>query len=251
MTTECAEKICAWVALFSIVLGSAAGCTHNFKVRLLPNDLNSPLLAMELLRTPDDLASVVGEPSDEKNNRKDMERLTKFDFAFIVAYACLFLAVGWRLWQRAHKWAGIVAIVTGCGAAAFDVAENLAILRTLECLCTSPRHVSLFKWSLTFIALLAASTVFIDRSLKPLRRSIGYLAAASCIAAGLFGLAGVAARIDPLVERGAALMGLGLVCGWLFFVTHSALSGGLVPALNRLAKGRALKWLSTWPSDDT
>src|SRR5712664_2503841 len=179
MTTERTESVCAWIAFVAILLGSAAGNTRSFQVRLLPNDLNSPLLAMELLRSPVDLRDVVGDPSDEKNNRKDMEQLTKIDFAFIVAYACLFLSVGSRLLQRSRRWAGIVVIVAGSGAAAFDICENLKILKALDCICTVPRTVSLIKWTLTFVALIAVSLVFIDHTLKPLRRTIGYLAAAT------------------------------------------------------------------------
>ena len=251
MTAARTEQLCAWVAFVAILLGSAAGNTHSFQVRLLPYDLNSPLLAMELLRLPDDLRNVVGDPSEEKNNRKDMERLTKIDFGFIASYVCLFLLVGWRLVQRSHRWQGILVILTGCGAAVFDVQENFLILRALECLCTVPRTASLIKWTLTFVALLVISRAFVDRSLPRLRRTIGYVAAVSCIAAGLVGLAGVAMRIDPLVEKGATLMGLGLMAGWLFFATHSVLAQGLVAALNRLAQLPVLKRLSTWPSDDT
>jgi len=251
MTPDQMERICAWVAFVAILLGVAAGDTHNFKVRLLPDDLNSPLLAMELLRSPDQLEQVVGDPSDLKNNRKDMERLTKIDFGFIAAYSCLFLLVSLRLRQRSYKWTGILLIAAGLGAAVFDVRENLAIFRTLECLCTTPRAPSLIKWALTFIALLLVAPVFVDSTLKPLRRTVGYFAAALCVTAALMGLAGVSLGVDPLIERAATFMGLGLLAGWFFFATRSILSNGFLAALNRLAEVRGFKQLSTWPSDES
>ena len=251
MTPDHVERICAWVAFVAILLGVAAGNTHSFKVRTLPDDLNSPLLAMELLRAPDQLGHVVGDPSDRKNNRMDMERLTKIDFGFIASYSCLFLIVSLRLRQRSYKWTGILLIAAGISAAVFDVRENLAIFRTLECVCATPRVASLIKWTLTFVALLLVVPVFIDRTLKPLRRSIGYLAAALCVTAALIGLTGISLGVDPLIERGATFMGLGLLAGWLFFATSAVLSDGFVAALNRLAQVRGFKQLSTWPSDET
>jgi hypothetical protein len=251
MTPNRVERICAWVAFVAIVLGVAAGNTHNFKVRLLPDDLNSPILAMELLRSPDQLAQVVGDPSDPKNNRKDMAMLTKIDFAFIAAYSCLFLSVSLRLRQRSHRWTAILLIAVVIPAAVFDVRENLAIFRTLDCLCTTPRAPSLTKWTLIFIALLLVAPVFVDSTLKPLRRTIGYLAAALCVTAAFIGLAGVSLGVDPLIERGATFMGLGLLAGWLFFATRSVLSNGFVAALDRLAEVRGFKQLSTWPSDES
>jgi len=251
MTPKRTEQICAWLAFVAIVLGAWAGNTHNFKARLLPDDLNSPILAVELLRSPTLLAQVVGDPdTDQKNNRVDLEKSTEIDFGFIAAYACLFLAVGLRLGQRSLKWVAIFVVVTGLGAAIFDVWENLAIFELLRGLCTTPRIPSLIKWTLTFFALLYVALVFVDGTLRPLRRNIGYLAAILCVIAGLTGLAGVTLGVDPLIERGANVMGLGLVAGWLFFATHTILADGLVAALNRLAARKPFKRLSTWPSDD-
>jgi hypothetical protein len=249
MTPDRTERICAWVAFVAILLGATASNTHSFKVRLLPDDLNSPILAMELLRSPADLPSVVGNPSDTKNNRKGVERLTKIDFAFIFAYGSLFTFVSLRLWQRSCSLAALLVLGAGLGAAVFDVLENLAIFRTLECLCTTPRFPSLIKWTLTFITLIVVAPVFVDSTLKPLRRTIGVLAAAVCVTTGIVGLAGILLRVDPLIEKGAAFMGLGLLFGWLFFATRATLRNGLVSALNRLAEIPGFKQLSTWPSE--
>jgi hypothetical protein len=49
--------------------------------------------------------------------------------------------------------------------------------------------------------------------------------------------------------KGAALMGLGLLSGWLFFATRATLGNGPVSALNRLAEIPGFKQLSTWPSE--
>lgn len=246
MTPDRTEQLCAWVASIAIVIGFAAGNTRNFQTRILPNDLDSPVLAMELLENHDDLSKIVGSPSDKKNNREQMKQLTYIDFAFIAAYACLFLLAALRLWQRSWRFTAVLAALAGCGAAAFDVRENLLIFETLKCECTTPRGASLVKWALTFVALLLLSPVFIDRAVKPLRRFIGYIAGASTAAAGFVGLSGIGMHADPLVEVGATIMAFALLVGWLFFATRAALAGGLVAGLNRLASVYGFRKLADW-----
>jgi hypothetical protein len=252
MTIARLESASAWMAFIAILLGSAAGYTKNFKTRVLPNNLNSPVLAMELLHNADDVPRIVGAPGEPYNNRAAMTRLMHVDFAFIPAYAVLFALVGDLLFHRGGKWrwGGMLAALLGAAAAVFDILENLAILHVLSGGQKTPRSVSLTKWTLIFMALAVLAPVYLNPALPRIRRALGFLTAGFSWLASLLGLAGVAFGLDALIETGATLMGISLVTGWLFFATHSFLACGLLAGLNRLATHRWVWHLTNWPSDE-
>jgi hypothetical protein len=247
------ESICAWVAVIAILLGACSGNTNRLHRRpeLLPYDLNSPILAMELLKDCKDLPLVVGQPRSADDDREEMKRLTYRDYAFIASYFLLFLSVGFLLVKKSKRPWGLAVMLLGSNAAVFDLLENSAILKMLATCSSTPRSWSLIKWALIFSALACTAKVFLD-SLAPLiRRAIGWVAALLCLLSALFGLAGVFLHAEPFIETGANAMAIALIVGWLYFSTHNILAQGLMPFLNRLATSRLLGWLTTWPSDES
>jgi hypothetical protein len=243
------EAACAALALVAIVTGtlaSASGVAWPRKDH--GGDLDSPLLALELLRAPADLLAVVGPPGSA--TRAGLARAVRFDFAFIAAYAPLFVLVGLVVRQRGFRTLGWLVVLGGLAAAGLDLAENRAMLALLETGAGAPRGPSLGKWVAIFAVLGGVALAFTRSGAPPLRRFIGHLAAAVDAAAALLGLCGVLAGADPLIESGARLMAGGLLLGFLFFVSHRPLQAGLVPALDWLARRPILKALADWPSEE-
>jgi hypothetical protein len=253
MTLPRLRSICAWLAFAAVVLGWMAGDTGNFRTRILPGNLASPLLAMELLGSQQNVSAIVGAPDEAYNNRAGMVRLIRLDFGFIPAYGLLLVLAGVLTFREGgrRKWAGTALVSLGIAAPVFDVLENLSILRILQGAGAAPRTVSLVKWALVFLAMAAIGFAFLAPKLPALRRTIGFLAAGLSWLAAAFGLAGVTLHKDPLIETAAGLIAASLFVGWLFFATHKTLSQGLLPALDRLAAWRPLSKLTHWPSDDS
>jgi hypothetical protein len=124
-----------------------------------PQRFSDAVLEIETVRDVEDLRLTLGDvPSAD---RETMRLKTKIDFAFIVSYGALFVALGILL-SRRGGWRRIAGVALGIGAiaaAVFDVLENLAILAildvpialTTETMLSAIRNPSTVKWSLIAI----------------------------------------------------------------------------------------------------
>jgi hypothetical protein len=248
MTIPQIQSSCAWVSFIAIVLGAMASNSVVFLGHPIPGDLTSPVLAIELMHSPEDVNGIVGPPGDPR--RAAMNHLTWIDLFFIPAYAVLFSLVGFLLIRQSHARVGTIVIVLGIVGASFDILEDLDIFRALRGAGISPRHWSIPKWSILFVAMGMLVPVYRSYGQPYLHRFIGYSAAILSLFAAMLGLEGVLLQTDPLIESGGRFMGLSLVAGFLFFATHKWLSSGLVPALDQLAALPFFRALAKWPNDE-
>jgi len=214
----------------------------------MSGDLTSPVLAVELMHSPDELTGIVGPPGD--NRRVAMMRLTWIDLLFIPAYVVLFVLVGLLLIRQRLPWVGVTVIGLGLIGGVLDVLEDLDIIAVLQGVSITPRHWSLPKWSILFITIGMVVPVYRTFGEPSLRRVIGYLAAICSLLTAVLGLCGVVLKTDPLIESGGKFMGIGLVFGFLFFATHNSLKMGLRAALDRLAQLPFFDLLAKWPTDE-
>jgi len=169
-------------ALLAIVFGILlAGKPYFTNASKPPRGISSPGVALQVARNVVELDDILGDaPSPDREVMRFKQYL---DFGFIASYASLFAILGLLLarregWRRA---ASIAAIITGLGAAAFDILENLAILQVLDVplSVTSPRMLnairsaSFAKWTLSAVTLALLSIQFFVRS--RIRPAIGGL----------------------------------------------------------------------------
>ena len=138
-------------------------------------------------------------------------------------------------WRRGWRVLGAITIAAALGAAAFDAAENVAILRVITAHAGTPRGVSLWKWASFFVAAGGIVPLLIDRRTATLRRWIGYVGAGLGAFAAVEGLIGVAQGKGVTIEAASGRAAVALLLAVVFFATHRALHNGLLPALNQLA----------------
>ena len=134
-----------------------------------PERFRSPVLAMELARSDDEI-NQLRKRGDIKKRQLAMARNVQMDYLFIALYA-LFIG-GLAVWAAIERtqmtgWAvgfAIAAILCILSAAFFDVQENNAMLRAIENIRSSLdpaapaiRTASLWKWRLFFASLLFVS----------------------------------------------------------------------------------------------
>ncbi len=174
----------------------------------LPNGFTQPVLAMELAKTVADVEQIVGQQGNSVDQLKALRCNTKRDFALILTYMSLFLAMSMVLAQREFAWAPWLAVAAGgcaLAAAVADVIENLRILRVLDLPLTSMsdsmvygiRQVSLLRWGLIFATMLLLAPTFAFRTggISVLGLIIGASFAVSA-AIGFLSLQ----RCNPLIE---------------------------------------------------
>jgi hypothetical protein len=248
MTIPQIQSSCAWVSFIAIVLGAMASNSSAFWQHPTPGDLTSPVLAIELMHSPEEVNGIVGPAGDPL--RAAMNHLTWIDMFFIPAYAVLFSLVGMLLIRQSHPRVGTIVIVLGIVGAVFDVLEDLDIFHALQSAGITPRHWSIPKWAILFVAMAMLVPVYRSYGQPYLHRFIGYSAAVLSLFAAILGLGGVLLQTDPLIESGGRFLGLGLLAGCLFFATRNWLSLGLVPALDRLATLPFFRTLAKWPNDE-
>lgn len=205
------------VAVFVIAIGVwLSSSTRSFSVPQhgFPGGFQSPVLALELVTKPAQVAMIAGELGDPR--RAVLETNTRVDFAFLAGYGLLFALVGWsyaRMGTTRARVRGFVAIGTGVAAAAADAVENLGILEVLAkpLSSLSPedlaaiREPSMMKWALVFLTAGVASAAFRrpDAALAP--RWVARL----MLTSALVGLAGLAR--PQLFEPALLLLFAGLV----------------------------------------
>ena len=127
---------------------------------------SKPVLALEFVQTTEQAHAIL-----DPNNREPMRRQIYLDFAWILFYALLYVTVSALLARRNCPWAfylAAVAAIAGVGAAAFDVVENLGMLRVVNDPAISQptlaglhiRDAAIVKWTLSFVALSILAVTF-------------------------------------------------------------------------------------------
>src|SRR5215210_2743540 len=186
----------------------------------LPRGFTSPVLAMQMARSMQEVEMIVGEPGHR--DRSEMREQQYMDFVFIVAYWLEFSLISVLLWRRSFRFAKALGVFAGlCAtlAALLDVRENLSILKVLS---TSPtpennplvhavRHAAVPKWALLFVAMILLSLVFLGRRDWRLRSGLPFLGTGLLfILTGWIGLIGLTTQ-DALLELIVMPMSGGLI----------------------------------------
>jgi hypothetical protein len=198
-------RISAVVAVVVLTIGACMFAASDFKHRSLPRGFESPVLAMEMARSMEEIKAIVGGPGH--SDRSQMRSQQHMDFLFIVAYWSEFLLIGVLLWHRNFSLARLLALIAwSCAtlAAGLDVRENVGILGVLSApptpehdpLVQAVRFAATSKWLLLFVAMILLSFVFIRRRDKRggngiTDRIIFFLPGLFCLATGVVGLAGL------------------------------------------------------------
>jgi hypothetical protein len=194
-------RISAAVAVVVLTIGACMFVAADFEHRSLPRDFKSPVLAMEMARSMDEVKAIVGEPGN--SDRSQMRSQQRMDFLFIVAYWSEFLLIGVLLWHRNFSLARPLALIAWlCAtlAAGLDVRENVGILGVLSApprpdydpLVQAVRFAATSKWLLLFVAMVLLSFVFIGRRDKRAGNGIiFFLPGLFFLVTGIVGLAGL------------------------------------------------------------
>ena len=182
----------------------------------LPDDYSNPVLALELVKSGDDIKTIVGPEAGEV--RKFLTKSTHKDFGYILVYAIFFVALGLLLSRMSFSWArwvGWLAAACAVVAAVLDVVEDLGMLKAIngqasDRLANSIRYPSLAKWSFLFVFSLLVGLLLIAR------RDLFVIPAVCFLLAALLGLIGVISNfLQPkfysAFPAALALMGFGTI----------------------------------------
>ncbi|MCK6546246.1 hypothetical protein L6R52_10385 [Myxococcota bacterium] len=217
MPSTVLARIIGVVSVFVIAIGVWLSLsTRSFRVpeHGYPGGFQSPVLALELVTKPAEVALIAGELGDPR--RALLVENTRVDFAFLAGYGLLFALVGWsyaRTGTTRARIRGLVAIGTGVAASVADAVENLGILDVLSksLAALSPedlaaiREPSMMKWALVFLTAGVLSSAFRRPELTTAPRWIARL----MLTSALVGLAGIAR--PQLFEPALLLLFAGLV----------------------------------------
>ena len=205
-------RAAGWLAaacLVMIVILNGAPLFSNASVP--PRGVPDPVVALQMARNVTEVDAILGKaPSPD---REAMRIKQDLDFAFIAAYASLYVALA-RLFRTPVAMAGAVC---GVAAAICDVFENLAILRivrvplseTTQAMIDSIRNPSLAKWTLAFTATAIFAALFWRTNSRAMR----FIAICDGIAAvlGFYGLFENAFLVWAGIPLVAGLAGLVVV----------------------------------------
>jgi hypothetical protein len=181
----------------------------------LPYGFTNPSVAIEMVRTSDDVRTLAEEPGSRRNlwHRSGLT----FDFLAITVFALLNLAQCAALAERRFfgaLWLAAAAATCSAGGALFDVVENFQLFALLDLPANDPRlpvriadlsAATGWKWNLLFLALLLLSANFFRKE-RRWEAVVGLL----YLAAGGIGLWGTAHR-SPAIETGYTLLLWGIV----------------------------------------
>jgi hypothetical protein len=172
----------------------------------------SSTFALQMVRDWPSLTIVLATPA-----RAAYRLHTLVDFAFILAYGTLWIAMAFAYGDRAWlRWiaGGFILAAILC-----DVAENIAILRVLgiehgftDEMALAIRSWALNKWVLLMLGWLGLSAALLTHRLFPV--AIGYLFAAGVIAAAMF-------TSDAMLELAGPVMGVTLGVQAVYFIARS------------------------------
>jgi hypothetical protein len=168
--------LCLAVAV--LLVGKPSFSNASLPVR----GIDDPVIAIQAARSITDVDWVLGNaPSPDREVMRIKQRI---GFAFIGAYAALFLTLALLLLRSGGlgRIAGPAATICALATAGFNVAENLAVLRILDVPLyetTAPmigaiRSASFATWALAALTLALLSIYFL-RSPRMLMRVVGAL----------------------------------------------------------------------------
>ena len=196
-----------------------------------PDDLGfrNRVMALEFVVDGSAISKIL-DP-DASINRPILRKVIRIDFAFILCYVSLFIAISVLLFRRNCPWArylALMALITGVTAAAFDVRENLAMLKVLDCFPCNPGPVlintindsALAKWCTSFVTIGLLAIAFQDLP-SNLARWISITFALTA----LLGLVGLWRHSLLFLSFGPQLAGLGLLA-YTAFVHPKKLTEG-------------------------
>ncbi len=169
-------------------------------------------MALQMVRDWPTLTIVLATPA-----REGFRLHTLVDFAFILAYGGLWIAMAFRYARRAWlRWT-----IAACVVAAMlcDVSENLAILRVLglergftDEMALAIRTWALRKWLLLMLSWLGISMALLGHRLLTL--AVGYIFAA--------GVTATAVYLSPaMLELVAPVLGITLTVQAIYFIRYS------------------------------
>jgi hypothetical protein len=178
----------SWL-LFGIVLLLTAYTILRPPRRPRGVNVRMPALAMEFVRSDEDLPPVIG-PSDDPATgpwREGLLRNIKFDYGFIVVYWLLFAGIAAVLARSGGRWAAWVAaaaVLCVTAAAACDVVENLRMTKVINAasLVENVATPGTLKWLFSFAAVGLLSTTFFGRG-----GGVGVVGVVCLLVAGLGG----------------------------------------------------------------
>lgn len=183
----------------------------------LPDGFDSPVLAIELVRSTEDISRILRDPVSGKNRQVFRTQIFE-DWFFIPSYSLAFIGLIIVGFRKTPFGTGLAffAVVCVAFAAACDVQENLAILRVVnngrfdpsDAPALAIRNPSMVKWAAIFAACALIAPPFLlwttgGALTRWLARAVGALLAAASLV-GFYAL-----FKNPLIERTTVLMGLG------------------------------------------
>ncbi len=147
-------RVLFWLTLATII---TAGLTARYapdpkRVDLVPGGFESPTLALELARTPEDAAALI------KQDPEAFRKQTMVDFFFIATYTAL-----WFTLARRRRLAIIPLLIILAGLA--DVSEDVGMLQSIAGTPTASTVAltywsSMIKWLLLGVSWLAFFLAF-------------------------------------------------------------------------------------------
>jgi hypothetical protein len=173
----------------------------------LPCGFKSPVVAMQMARSMQEVERIVGESGHSR-----MRRLQYADFLFIGAYWLLFVVMGISLWQKGFLLAqllGALVAIFATTAALSDLVENTAALRVLRApttpsndhLVRAVSNAAAWKWHMfSTTMLLLGFSLMLSADDRTVADTIIVLAGLLSLATGVLGLIGIQRR-DATLEK--------------------------------------------------
>lgn len=212
--------------LFGLTVVALSGVFISMKLRSV-EPLNGAygdqaILAFELAKTPQDLATVIGPnppTAAAVTVRAQMDLANKVDFLYMTAYG-LFIATSCALAARlrGRRWL-LLGAALGPLAALFDVAENLALLQITTpgadwaALLPSLHLRTLAKWE-----LLAATTALFAAGFVGERRIVARVVAPALVLVAIG--TGVMTLVNP--AKYLVLLSTAIVVAWIWQLGYAA-----------------------------
>ena len=258
-----------WAAVIvasSVVLAATAAwmsaASKYEPAPILPDGVREPVLALELARSPREVAEILRVPESQGNRTVLRGQIGK-DWIFIVAYASFFAALAasqrrnFDPVRRGLGWGIALGILV---TATLDVLENRGMLGILDAKwldvgaerVAEVRIWSLGKWLALFATCLLAGLLLLDWRRRPgaparLVGTIAKVAGALFLASGLIGLRGLASPgfiTTAMLVLSAAILLTASLAASVFVpwrghqLREQVLIGLASPASSRAASGR-------------
>lgn len=187
-----ARGLTFWLTLAVVVMGGVTALLAPADVDLLPGGFESPVIALQLARGPDEAAVIL----DGAERRAQFFRATAADVPFAAAATTLWTVMAWRVTPML----AVPAIVAGVA----DLIEDAAIFAALDGptpgIVAWMRSAARTKWlmlGITFVGLgLGAARRILKDGWDVVRLAIDL----AYLWAGVLCLAGVFAA-SPVIER--------------------------------------------------